>query len=121
MLDELIKARKLISDRNNWTRNTLAHMPDGYPTHPTDKKACAWCATGAVMKATGDSDEQFLHLDTIEIINRLNAKCRDIRAGPGIRYANDVGREPGEKHATVLRIFDEVIEDLKEKGNQECR
>ena len=118
--DLLIKARELISDKANWTKDAPARMLefDGFyqSTDPEDPEACQWCATGAVERAFHDNPD----FD----------EMRDFRFKTAAQMALDAATPYGggsilsfndhyySTHEQILAIFDKAIADITQEHEQ---
>lgn len=58
MLKVLKKARKLIL--KGWTRQTFARDKSGKAVSARSRKACKYCATGAIIRAGGSDEAAYL-------------------------------------------------------------
>ena len=91
----LIKAKVLIE--KGWTQGVAARNDYGFIVHPTDPKACEWCATGAIRAvAMGDSETREIAIyleDFIELKSTL------------VSFNDNVNTTRED----ILELFDRVI------------
>jgi hypothetical protein len=102
ILDDLIKARELISDSAHWCRKAMARNQDGEEVHALDEDAVQWCALGAFNKVcegkkSFDILYEVFEIDTLSEVVRLND--------------ND-----GGGHEKVMALYDKAIEIAKIRG-----
>lgn len=84
--------RDLIADRDRWTTGVLALRSDGISCGPRSRYACAWCLTGAFIRATGIRDDGKAEDVLTELLDDVPA-CVNDREG----------------HAAVLALLDCAI------------
>ncbi len=95
----LRQARGTIAIPNRWVKRVLARRSgDGRPVAPTDPKACAWCAIGALAKVLPD-----LGASAEEIALRRNLE-------PAIIALND---SRTTTHAQIVCAYDLAIGRLE--------
>lgn len=103
------ETKALILDESHWTQGTNAVDADGNCVHPSDPKACKWCARGALMKAFNIPDNFY---DAPQEVRSAYYAVRDTldqcastqdptKAMVGIN--DDLG------HAATLKMFDCAI------------
>ena len=99
----LVKAKKLIKDKDNWCTRAFARDSFGTSVLPADKSACKWCASGAVLcveSAYPESSET----RALQLLETF-AFCHSAA------YTND---EYG--HAAVMTMYDKAIAYAKENN-----
>lgn len=104
-LEVLIAARKLIEKPENWTRAFLARDNYGDPVYVHSDKAVCFCAMGALHKAVGETQGEFLDVVDDAAATLASAARIDTVAG-----FNDT-----HTHDEVLVLFDKAIEMEKAK------
>lgn len=102
----LILAKSLIENTQNWTREVYARDSGGVQCSSTSEKACRFCAIGALQKARSFNTKEDASKDRSGTF-LINA-CR-ILFDNGITYVND-----SLGHEAILQAFDSAINDLKE-------
>jgi len=55
----LVRAFEMLADEAQWAQGAGAIDRNGTPVKPTDRRAVAWCAVGALERAAGNDDELF--------------------------------------------------------------
>ncbi len=102
----LEKARELISDESRWTKGEYARDDRGQDIEFNDPGACAFCALGAVLVASGAEDD--CDSVTADADRRLTQEV-------GGSFINDVARfNDSHTHAEVLALFDRAIAAARE-------
>ena len=91
---ELIKAKALIANPENWTQSCLARNARDMFVNVNDPSACKFCALGALRKA----DTQSAYMALADAAFKLGFK--------GIVALNDHGL-----HEDVMEMFDKAIEE----------
>lgn len=97
----LIKARDLIADPKRWTRGVWATDRNGESCMPEMDGACAWCAVGALRRAS-DGPQFFCALEALrdELGDRDPIKFSDTHT-----------------HAEVMTMFDTAIATAQARGD----
>lgn len=110
MLENLIAARNLISDKNNWCTFNRAQNEHGEFVEPTDYSACQFCAVGAVQKVMGYDCNSLDYQDVYQLpeVEFLSSVSKVFYGRP-IYITND-----SLGHKEVLKVFDHAIQVLKE-------
>lgn len=95
-------ALELIKDKARWSQRAFARRKDGFPIDANAERACAWCALGAVQRASGCD---YVPIDELEILDDEAAKMgkRTIVA------LNDEGT-----HDDVVEVFKRAIAACEE-------
>ena len=65
LIKKLIAARDLIKDFKNWTTHAFARDKSGEPCEINSKRACSWCAVGALYKVCGKDYNTSIKLDAL--------------------------------------------------------
>jgi hypothetical protein len=92
--DVLIAARAKIADEKNWTQHHYARNARGFSIAASDKKACQWCAGGALIA---------VHPTGI-LSDYVAADLLRREMDGAISHFNDT-----HTHAEVLSAFDKAI------------
>jgi hypothetical protein len=50
------KIKALLWSEENWTQGEMACDESGFNTSPNSERACRWCWTGALIRATNSTD-----------------------------------------------------------------
>ena len=95
----LQKARALLASPEAWTQGVFARLADGHSAYALDPAACAWCISGAIIKAHGSFPGPF------EALYRMR---KVIQASPDSLV--DWNDAAGRTHAEVLAALDRAIE-----------
>ena len=94
--------------KRGWTQGSLAEDSDGNCVPPDDDKACSWCISGALIKASSERfspEWDFLNAST-EIVEATSALLRLTR-GPSLVMWNDAkGRKKYEVIKKIERARD---------------
>ena len=107
-LEILRKARELLSDESRWTKGVSARDEALREAYPRSALAVCWCATGAVLKASGPPSSRMDSHPVLRLEQTLHAAY-----GPG-RYVQGFNDDESTTHADVLALFDLTIERLTE-------
>jgi hypothetical protein len=130
VLDTLTAARNLIADISRWTQGERTIDKLGQICGPSDERAYAWCATGALHKVLEAdlSDPNPAYLKAIPAKEALNVAARKLFQNDGTAFicpyidVND-GRagvlaltsdRTAAAHANILKVFDEAIATTSE-------
>ncbi len=124
VLEVLTEARNLIADPEHWTYNTHAVDSDGVDVTPTNRAACAWCASGAVAKITRGFGKGCYD----EATDLLSGAARSLFPDVTRDYHAYVPVNDGEvgvpddatgdrgiaiAHTNIIKVFDAAIEQAK--------
>lgn len=96
----LVKARELLSDKDNWTQGEYARDSAGNITCPIGDSATCWCVYGALIKYTGLSTTRALESTAAEKLHRAAKRWQN--AGP-VQINDNQGYE------AVLALLDKAI------------
>lgn len=109
-LDVLKKARKLISNRENWIKGYSARDREGNCTSSAGAKAYSFCSTGALWAVVKNQNEDLYY----EPRNLLQSEIRKL---PKQHYYSvvDFNDDPKTTHKQVLSIFDRAIKRLEKQ------
>lgn len=109
VVEVLEQARALIADQTHWCQNALAVDAEGCETDPSADDAMAWCALGAIYRA---SDSGILSPAFDEADAALWRAIPTIRPGwtldATVADVND-----GLDHAAVLALYDCAIAEAR--------
>jgi hypothetical protein len=111
-LEVLKHARETLSDRANWTRNTMARDTDGHPCRY--QYGVSFCSLGALWRHASSIRVSY---EIIRAAERLLCKAigGSLETVEGsIAHFND---SPDTTHEMVLNAYDRAIE-LAEGGDQ---
>ena len=97
VIEVLRAARAKIRLKRNWCREVMARGPSGREVDPVSKRACQWCAVGAVYAVAAKTG---LHDSALNML------------GP----SSPAGVNDHEGHAAVMRLFTKAIRELEEAG-----
>ena len=100
-LKVLEKARALIADEAHWCRGAFAVDEHGNKVGALEAAACAWCASGATIRASNASEAG--HRARVQLAMQIGS--------PSVANFNDI-----HSHAEVLALFDRVIARLREEA-----
>jgi hypothetical protein len=92
----LSAAKLLLSERQNWTRETFARTRSGSIADPDERDARCWCALGAIRSFGADYNTRYAALETLE----------EVAPAAGVAVFND---DKKTKHKDVLALFDKAI------------
>ena len=92
---ELIKAKALIANPENWTQGCMSRNAGDMFVNVNDPTACKFCALGALSKV-GASDEAYRKLAEVAFNSGFS----------GVVALNDHGL-----HEDVMEMFDKAIEE----------
>lgn len=115
LLEALQKSRSRIADPANWVVGMIACDERGQLISATSTNAQRWCAIGAVMATTGESDT---------ILNELGMSCRralsaEIKNLPKkwLLYSTPTvaGINDTMGHEAILELYDRTIATTKAK------
>lgn len=110
--DILIRARAIITPQNNWTHQAFARGQAGGACPVTSRRACSWCASGAIQLAVAESEfPEFVN--TLREVPNLwsHPLCNGARRVVGDvvgAYATSVWNDRST-HSEVLAAFDAAI------------
>lgn len=105
-LNMLVEARKLISNKENWTQGAYAQDSKGRPVTGRSPYATCFCAFGAIDKI---AEMAFNPVKSIRSqLEYLDLFTEDI----GVIKYND-----SHTHEEVLSLFDKAIEQVKKELN----
>ena len=101
VLEVLKAARALIADPERWTQAAFARTEQGKVVKPWSPSASCWCATGALWKVVGATEE------------RLFADAKDaLYFGTYQRHIAEANDD--NDHAYIIRRFDKAIARLEQ-------
>lgn len=111
LLDDLLAARQLIQDPDNWCQYRL-------------RNGHRFCARGALMKAIGFyEDDPGAGLDDVSHWNDQAMKSRFFRADEALGaysrrrgYLSSAHLNNDESHREVIKMFDHAIADTRAKS-----
>ncbi len=109
VLKALIKAKQLISHPENWTKGSFAIDENGHQVMPNSKDAVAFCALGAVKRATRSGVVTTFVADVC--VNTLVRSLPDRK--PYRYFISEFNDHPEIGHADVLGLFDRAIEEQR--------
>lgn len=109
ILKVLEQARSLIADEACWLQKVYAEDEYGHGVDPTDTAACAWCATGSIIRASRSYEGDSCHRAYLELAAHLPEDREDY---PFWRIANF---NDSHTHAEVLFLFDRAIARLRQE------
>ena len=111
--DVLRAARERISTPERWTKGVYAIDSDGCAVDTSDRRACAWCALGALAASLPCRDPDILGMRTPLFDEARALLSAGVPRNAGVRschwsvsFWNDA---PGRTHAEVLATFDRAI------------
>lgn len=119
LVPKLIEARDLISDPDRWAQGWFAYDAQNQPVNYDHELACKWCALGAINKVAD--------IDTApswELESAMSEHCDKPNIPESIRHSV-VGSVPLSPvvatndflgHEGVIKMFNDTIEALSEKG-----
>jgi hypothetical protein len=101
-------ARALIADPKHWTKGVLAKPSKhaGYACSPTDERAGAWCAIGALARVDGPYEVEALITLATAGFPDGDTISSAMRARDYIVEFND---DDGRRHRDIMRLFDRAI------------
>ncbi|KMO27270.1 hypothetical protein VQ02_33520 [Methylobacterium variabile] len=106
ILDILTGGRTIIAVRRQWTQHEGARDASDQRVHPQDGAACAWCAHGALMRASGLPAH---HPLVTEVRRLLDEACMAL-FGATAAEVNDGPRVDGvSPRVQVLAGYDRAI------------
>lgn len=120
-LEVLKGARALIENPKNWTQKTFARDILGDCVWPTNEAACAFCAYGAMVRASTSLCSPNRMPNETEIVmdaRRHLERFTDRRGYASITTFNDFlgvvldKTAIAKRHTEVLEVFDEAIAEL---------
>lgn len=97
-------ARALLTDRSNWTRNTLARTKSSHETEPNSPNAARFCALGALQR----NGLPISQISSLEIDYMLGYEVDS-----QLPMINDRLAKSGGGHKAILARFDEDIAKLE--------
>lgn len=122
---QLRAARKLITDKSQWTRGALARNQYGNPLKdPCSPNAVRWCSIGAIMAAADVHSEKTQDGVQHRDHEALQALIRNARVPADWPWVvADEGPQPGDRtsviwvndavgHEAALAMLDAAIEEL---------
>jgi hypothetical protein len=102
-IDVIKRARAIVIDENQWTRNSLAVDKVGSVVRPTAPEAVKWCVMGACIKVLGTSKPSLFD----PVLKELRADAPK-KYGFSISMLNDRGG-----HDELIRVLDKTIARLE--------
>lgn len=100
----LRRARKLLSKRENWTREAFARNSKNEECKTDDPEACKFCILGSIQHIAR-SDYSLYTKASLRLTLAMK-KLFPRRSDNFVTSFNDAKRT---KHADVLKVFDEAI------------
>jgi len=101
-LDNIKKARDLISDESRWCRGACAKDKSGRERDPWSDEAAKWCMIGAVYRYKGGYPMWNTTLECTMLANTAAFRKREVAV------INDK-----DGHAAVLKAVDSAIRELE--------
>lgn len=98
----LISARQLISNPENWTQGTFARIKDGRITSALDSRAVCFCSLGAAIRCTPEYEDYLRVAEALEL-------AADDMLGTYVEAVND---RYGHKY--VLEMYDLAIANCED-------
>lgn len=97
---ELIAARKVLANPDNWIKHYSSTDKDGQLVAATDPKACRFCIMGAIMTRIPPQTEEYKQV------------AETLRVQIGGMWPANFNDHPDTTHQMVLAVIDAAIESV---------
>lgn len=117
-LSTLIEARRTIALPEHWTKGANARDQEGKALGTAvSRKACRWCATGAIYRANALSNEGsvFDDVEALRVLSSVIAPNGNPNESAVLNTITGFNDAENTSHADVLDLFDQAIECLRER------
>ena len=104
--DVLIKARTLISHKDNWIQQQYAEDKNGLVRAPRDPRACKFCAIGAIYAVI---DDEIKKQNAIKALAQFADRWTSEYEDKIVVAFND---DEETTHEEVLEVYNKAIEAL---------